>query len=61
MMSSTARWSFKSLAFLAIIHCSAQEYEASSTTNDLLLPVPNSGVKVSHASTDAFVCAWVRR
>ena len=27
----------------------------------LLLPAPNSGGKVAHASTDAFMCAWVRR
>ena len=27
----------------------------------LLLSVPNSGVKVAHASTDAFVCTWVGR
>ena len=27
----------------------------------LLLSVPNSGVKVAHASTDAFVCAWIGR
>ena len=25
----------------------------------LLLSVPNSGVKVAHASIDAFVCAWI--
>ena len=25
------------------------------------LPVPNSEVKVAHASTDEFVCAWTRR
>ena len=30
----TARWSLKSLAFLAIINCSAQEYDTPSTTND---------------------------
>ena len=27
----------------------------------MLLPVPNSGGEVAHASTDAFVCAWARR
>ena len=27
----------------------------------LLLSVPSSGVKVVHASTDAYVCAWIRR
>ena len=34
MMSSTARWSLKSLAFAAIKNCSAQEYDTSSMTND---------------------------
>ena len=34
MMSSTARWSFKNLAFSAIINCSAQEYDTLLTTND---------------------------
>ena len=33
-MSSTARWSLKSLAFSAIISCFAQEYDTPSTTND---------------------------
>ena len=27
----------------------------------LLLPVPDTGVKIAHASTDAFACAWTRR
>ena len=34
MMNSTARWSLKSLAFVAIISRSAQEYDSPSTTND---------------------------
>ena len=34
MMSPTARWSWKSLVFSAIMYCSAQEYGTSSTTND---------------------------
>ena len=34
MMSFTARWSLISLAFSAIVNCSAQEYDTSSTTND---------------------------
>ena len=34
MMSSTARWSYKSLVFSAVMYCSAQEYGTSSTTND---------------------------
>ena len=34
MMSSAARCSLKSLAFSAIINCSAQEYDTPSTTND---------------------------
>ena len=32
-MSSTARWSLKSLAFSVTINCSAQEYGTPSTTN----------------------------
>ena len=34
IMSYTARWAFKSLAFSAIINCAAQEYDTLSTTND---------------------------
>ena len=34
MMSSTARWSLKNRVFSAIINCSAQEYDTSSTTNN---------------------------
>ena len=34
MMNSTAQWSLKRLAYAAIINCSAQEYDTSSTTND---------------------------
>ena len=34
MMSFTARWFLKSLAFSAIINCSAQEHDTPSTTND---------------------------
>ena len=34
MMSSTARWSWQSLVFSAIMYCSAQEYGTSSTAND---------------------------
>ena len=34
MMSSTAGWSLKSLVYAAIINCSAQEHDTSSTTND---------------------------
>ena len=33
MMSSTARWSLKLLAFLTIMNCSAQEYDTPSPTN----------------------------
>ena len=35
IMSSTAQWSWKSLAFSAFMYCAAQEYGTSSTTNDV--------------------------
>ena len=34
IMSSTARWSVKRLAYAAIINCSAQEHDTPSTIND---------------------------
>ena len=34
MMSSIARWSSKSLVFLVIIYCYAQECDTLSTTDD---------------------------
>ena len=34
MMSPTARWSWETLGFSAIMYCSAQQYGTSSTAND---------------------------